>query len=178
MEESEKTLSKGPNPSPELAGHCTSLLPLPLAFSFIPELLFPSRIRLLALNATRILDYKGLFQSYYLSNTRSWSQQKRHRAGNLAEVEREREEGWREGRAGSVLFSMKAGGGACADLHKKSTSPHHWLAGERGGVGAAWAQPAVRSWWSEPRPYLGPAPFSARARGSASCKWRATRQMR
>lgn len=91
-------------------------------------------------------------------------------------MEREREEGWREGRAGSVLFSMKAGG-ASADLHKKSTSPHHWLAGERGGAGLRGPSRGEELVF-EPRPRLGPAPFSARALGSASCKWRATRQMR
>lgn len=35
-----------------------------------------------------------------------------------------------EGGAGSVLFSMKAE--ASADLHRKPTSPRHWLAGASG----------------------------------------------
>lgn len=152
----EKTLSKGPNPSPELAvSRCTSPSPLPLAFSFIPELLFLSRIHSLsALNAKlEYSDYKGLFQSYYLSNTRSWSQQKRHRAGNLAEVEREREEGG--GRVGAALcFSMKAGG-ACADLHKKSTC-RTMAGGRAGGAGLRGPSRGEELVFEPPLPRPGP----------------------
>ena len=79
-------------------------------------------------------------------------------------MEREREEGWREARAGFVLFSMKAGGPS-ADLHKKSTSPHHWLAGERSGAGRGCVGPAaVRSWRSNPAPASARPLLGARSR--------------
>jgi hypothetical protein len=104
----------------------------------------------------------------FAKNTLLFTQQ-RNRAENPEEgKEAEARNRPREAGAGSVLFSMNTE--ASADLHR---SPLHRAIGWRARAGPGSGAELAR----EPRPRRGPAP-SPRACCSASCKWRAPRQMR
>lgn len=108
MEGSEKIMSQGSNPSSELAvSRCSSPLPSP-GLQFYSRTAFPKSDPFTLLNAKleRMLDYKGLFQSYHSSKTRPCSHSREIGQGiwRRGRRERGRRDGWRAGRA--LCFSQ------------------------------------------------------------------------